>query len=645
MPTNSTVPSRIKYGVEDPRLEKALERWDEVQECEYEKKLRERGISNLDYFTGEDQGWDDDGARAELEAEGRPALTLNRISPIVRLIQGSRPKTEAAYYATEESDVQTADIMNACKDHVESRNKWEFTEDMAFLHMMIMERLVIDIMPTYKEDPQGEIELKLGNPFNYYPDPQSKEMDRSDMRYCFEEWDLEPSEAKLLWPDKAEEIDAITGGAEGGGSATAKGRKAAVADQYDDPKTTFYDAGSNKIKVVLYWYREPRVNSKIVDLASIESEEGPQVYDSDVSVDELEEKLEEMGGAERFMVQRQDYEVVKYMIFSADQILEEGENPWVREDGQPTNLSERIPVLIVEPCRVMAGAKDELIGILKDYKDPQRFHNKLASAIIQIIGTSAHSGFAYEANAMSPEMKRKLKKQGSKPGFHLELNAGGMNKFKPLVEGAPPQGHVMMAREMGTELLDISGVESLVNTGSLGKDASGKAIGLKMNQGSNVISWLFNSFRYGQHCLSEMIRDAIQRLFTYEKVIRIKGPRMKYITINEQIMDPMTGAMQILNDVTIGKFDSIVTDRDSLPTMKIERFKYFSEMVKSGALILPPPVLSAITMELMDDPDLKRIVEEEMGQWQMQQQQMMMAGGGMPGQAQPPAAGQAGGMQ
>jgi hypothetical protein len=132
--------------------------------------------------------------------------------------------------------------------------------------------------------------------------------------------------------------------------------------------------------------------------------------------------------------------------------------------------------------------------------------------------------------------------------------------------------------------------------------------------------------------MAEFERDAIQTLYDYEKVIRIRGKKGKYIRINEQSYDEITGVSKVLNDVTTGDFDIQIREKESLPSIRVERLRSFAEMVKSGALVLPPEVISEIVLNLMDDPDLKDEVENLMGEFMMKQQQAMGQGGppGMP---------------
>jgi hypothetical protein len=610
---------------QNSKLDHARERYIKLKDCKFESEWRKQAELDIKYFTGEDQGWDEDGARAKLKDEERPALTLNRVNPIIRLMTGARPPVETKYFAVEEGDTETAAILNSCKDHIETTNRWEFASDDAFLRFTVMNRMVIEIRPDYTSDPRGDVQLVIRDGFDFYFDPNSKEKDRSDMEDMFEIIHCTPDQAKRAFPKKKAKLTELVGNVQEG-NTSADSRDSGRADEYSDTRSDYYDSATNKLTIARYWFKTYEKQTKIIDSMFGE------VWDSPKDADEVKGEIEKLSSApERFVIHETEITRVRYITFIYDTVLEEGVNPWERPDGIPTKLSQSFPFVIGEPERIIAGARNELISIINPLQDPQKFHNKLASAILEIIGTSPKTGIDYEKGAMSDENSKKLKKAGAKAGAALEWEPGALSGSKVhwRTSTSNPQAEMMEAKEMIKELMDISGVESLISTESLGKGASGFAIDLKQRQGSNIISWVFRSFRFFNHILAEFERDAIQVLYDYEKVIRIRGSKPKYITINEQIYDEQGSITQVLNDVTTGKYDVTISDKEIMPTMRLERFRYFTELVKGGALPLPPEVMVKIILHLLDDPELKSIVEEEMATFQ----QMMagMQGGGLPG--------------
>lgn len=620
-------------------LEEARKRFKAAREHPMEKKWRKTNEENLNYFTGSDQGWDEHGDRAALDAEGRPALTLNRVAPIIRLICGARPRNEVGYLPSGEGRSDTAAILESCRDHVEDENMFSFLEDEWFKLGTLLNRGVLSIMPNYDHDARGEIELKTVDGYNVYLDWDSVLKDRKDMQYMFVVGMFSTEEAKAKWPHRELEIEDLVGVCEAkrpGGDS----RDVDPVDGYRDNHADYYDAETKRFFPVYYWYKEYGKAVKIVDQAT------NSVYDSLVKrKSDAEAALAEMGAAGRYVVIERDYVRVRYMIFARDIVFEEGVTPWERPDGQRTKLSDNFPFIIYEPDRIVFGLRQELIEIMQAFKDPQKYHNKLASSILHIINSQAKGGYDYEAGAITPENLKKLRESGAKPGQNIEWKDGSVanGKFRPRGTAQAPTAEISMANQMATSLLDISGVESLVSTRSLGKAASGKAIQAKQAQGGNVISWVYHSFAFFQHQYASYLLDAIQRMYDYERVIRIRGRRGKSVRINEPVYDEMGRVTEILNDVSQGRYDTKIVEKAGEPTLRIERLKYFSEMIKSGALVLPPEVLTKVILELMDDPDLRDLIEEEMGQWMERQQlaalmqagaaQTNAAGAGAPGPA------------
>ena len=602
-------------------LDEARSFWKRVKDHPIEKKFRDEAIKNIGYFTGEDQGWDEQGARAALESEGRPALTLNRTHPIIRLICGARPKAKVTYLPTEQGKEQTAAVLSSCKDYVDDDNKWEFKEDDALFRALVLKRAIIELRPDYSHDPRGEIGLYLVNSNDVYCDPDSEERDRSDQQRMIVVKNVSKEEAIRMFPKRKADIENLVGYVVNG--TTNQSRDTNPVDGYADSQADYYQGDSKKLSLIYYWYKTYEKATKIVDAAT------GKVDDSPLKKAEAEQKIAEAGGTERFRVIEREFTRVNWMVFSHDIEFERGVNPWERQDRQNTKLAENFPFIIEELDRIVFGLQQYLIDFMAMLRDPQKYHNKLASSILHIINTQAKGGYDYENGAISPANKAKLEQSGSKPGVNIEWETGALsaNKVKPRQPGVMPQAEMATAETMSRELLDISGVESLISTKSLGKNASGKALDIKTQQGGNIISWIYRYHSFFIHQLAEYVRDAIQTVYTYQKVIRIRGDKPKYITLNQTKYDQQGGIAEILNNVTEGKFGTKITEKEDVPTMKLERFKYFADMVKGGLLQLPGPVMAKVVFELMDDPDLKEMVEQEFADFaaEQQKQQAMAA--------------------
>lgn len=86
--------------------------------------------------------------------------------------------------------------------------------------------------------------------------------------------------------------------------------------------------------------------------------------------------------------------------------------------------------------------------------------------------------------------------------------------------------------------------------------------------------------------LGRVITDLIQMTYTQEKAIRILQPNnVSYVTrLNVPVFDDLGGEIKRINDVTVGKYDVIITSGSTLPSNRWARFEYFKELYQLGLI-------------------------------------------------------------
>jgi hypothetical protein len=163
--------------------------------------------------------------------------------------------------------------------------------------------------------------------------------------------------------------------------------------------------------------------------------------------------------------------------------------------------------------------------------------------------------------------------------------------------------------------------------GQSDKDTSGRAIMLRQQQGYQILAENVDNHRLSQTQTAQWMVDAIQNNYTYEKTFRIIMPEgdVKYATMNQRLADLATGVEKVLNDVTIGKYDVVVSDQAMSPSMRYLHFQELIEIVRETGVQIPPDVM----VQASNLPEaIKQQVIEGMGR---------MAQGIPPG-VQPPTA-------
>ena len=85
--------------------------------------------------------------------------------------------------------------------------------------------------------------------------------------------------------------------------------------------------------------------------------------------------------------------------------------------------------------------------------------------------------------------------------------------------------------------------------------------------------------RIGQVCIG-----LAQQLFTVEKTFRIVNPNnsMSEYVINKKLVDDKTGEVQIINDITIGKYDLVVVAGSTLPSNRYAELEFYMDAYQKG---------------------------------------------------------------
>jgi hypothetical protein len=85
--------------------------------------------------------------------------------------------------------------------------------------------------------------------------------------------------------------------------------------------------------------------------------------------------------------------------------------------------------------------------------------------------------------------------------------------------------------------------------------------------------------RVGSICI-----ELAQQLYTVEKTFRIVNPNnsMSEYVVNKKLVDDKTGEIQIINDITIGKYDLVVVAGSTLPSNRYAELEFYMDAYSKG---------------------------------------------------------------
>ena len=588
-----------------------------ARECK--KDWIKEATEDLEFLLGKQ--WKTEDAR-ELEKAGVRALTVNKVSAIMRLLAGLQRQNKSDFKAfpigTEDqikSDIATKLLKNVMNDAEGVYKISEQFGDGAGLGEGWLEPYI-----DYTDDMlNGRFGLKKGNPFSIYVDPSSKEYDLSDAEYVIKfSPDLTKNQLKKLFPKKADKIEKIKDGKltlDGVKEDTTGENKPhntlTTGDQYAQPGhdgTVGFDSAlftQPLFDLTEYYYKNYIMkyyvaNRKTGEILPAKDKEDADDYITRVTQlqkDELiNQRMQELSGNpamadqtaldnQRTIIQQE----VDGMSIEASFVVIDRLEPEIRVCsivGNTEKLSDELcwsfPKWKGYPFnRFMAYVNTiplknkelSIQGFIRQLKSPQIEINKSRTLEMRHLNEVANSGWFNEEGAWVD--KKAVEKYGSTPGIILEYKKG----LKDIPHRILPQllstGHNRISADATQDMKEISGINTDLLAMAEGGQASGRAIALRQKQGLIMVQEIFDNLSRSQKQLGRFILSILSELFTIETAVKVVGEIFIQENFTEPIMaqdpesgqpvpqiDPITGgiASQVNNERVIETFTTILED-------------------------------------------------------------------------------------
>lgn len=563
--------------------------------------------------------------RQALDKAGRPALTFNRIRPLINLIAGYQRENSSRIKVNPEGgeDKNFSEVMDRI---LKAQDKWSHLshklgylfDDGCYCGKGFLEAILI-----YDNDPvRGEVDFKLRSPYQVLPDPECLEYDINDgALYCFKVVKLPRSKLLELYPAKKELIDGFIQDKDdpevnGSGLTAVEGsdddygnrpNKTTVVKRTEDVEKNDLEE-DDRFTVKEYWC------IKLVDKYFV-------INSSDGQPDRFETKEE----AEAFVAQQQFGKVitrkVKEMHVSAmccGHILQEEDlspfEPYYSGFPFFRYIADYAPNAEDEVWRVQ--------GVTRPLKDPQKEKNKSKSQTLHILNTQANSGWVGDDDALTDEGKKKLEQMGSTPGITVWKKKG--SELREILPKGPNMGHLQREQEADNEFKQISGINPDL-MGFQEGTTSGKAISMRIQQAILALVRLFHNYRYTKECIGRFLLQMVPATFDSKKVMRVLGPEyMRKAVDPEKYPQGLTEGHinAFLQMVSDQRYDVFVTEADQNKTIRYEILQDLTELLKAGA-----PIPIDLVIDYLDLPNAEEVKQRVA---QQQQMQLQLAAKGKP---------------
>lgn len=556
---------------------------------------REESKEDREFYIGKQ--WKESDKRT-LEDAKRPAITINRIKPLVNVLSGYQRlnRYDIEFLPRTNDDMALAQVRKGITKYILDASHYNYEESDVFIDSIVGGLGWFEVGYQFDwERMDGDAFVRRVSPYDIYTDPESRDKYLRDAKFIIRARWVDKEELTSIYPEHKDEIEAQTS-------------LYMTEEKEDMNEKLWWQHDTKKIRFAECWYKKV-VRKKVYILRT--GETATQVTSEQLVLGMVSD-VKEYSATE-----------VHLMSFFDNVVLEDMKSPY--EHGE-------FP-FVPFSCYYQ-GDDDIPSGIVRDLKDPQREINKRRSQELHILNTQSNGGWLAEQGAMTAEQKSKFKANASTPGALLEVGVGALTggRLQRLEPQATPRNTVNAAMEAMNDLPAISGINEALMGTDISNLQSGRAIELKQKQAITHIALLFDNLRFAKERIAHLLwgrrgyKGIVPQFYTEQKTFRIVGQNgeQQFITVNQQVED--NGIVRTLNDLSVGEFDIVISDTPATATQRTAQF--WSLVDACGKLGIQGSSIMDILLDLSDIPqkeEIKRRLQEQQAQQaQAQQQQMQM---------------------
>lgn len=608
--------SQTSQNPEDPTLSDdnlRKEIQDRFKYCTaHVKEWDEMAKEDMAFALGEQ--WTDE-EKQVLKEQSRPAMTFNRIKPIVNIISGYQRENSSRIKASPEGgeDKIFSEVIDRLIKFVDKISHLGYKMSYWFDDGLHVGKGWIEAVRTYDVDPvRGELRFLQRTPYQVLVDPDFSEYDLNEWpraQYLFKVTRLTRDTLKELYPKKKKLIDgfkedtddnvangsgliAQEGGRDDYGNRPNSASGANRTSQRDEESGLTRD---NKFTVKEYWRPKMVERYFVIDAQTSEprkfatKEEAEQfnATQPDAGLKVIERKAAEMW-------------VAAYVCGFTLQDIKSDFEPYY--DGYPffRFLADWSPSAESEELKVQ--------GIVRPLKDPQREKNKSKSQNLHILNTQANSGWIGDEESLTPEGWKQLEAMGSKPGITVKKKRG--MELREILPKGPNAGQIRREQDADEEFKQISAVNPDL-MGMQEGTASGKAISLRIRQAVLSLVRIFHNYRYSKEIIGKFVLQMIPALFDEKKMAKVIGVRYMATATDEQLYPKglTDGHLKaFLTMIQDNKYDVLVSEADQNKTIRYEIFNDLLELAKIRPEV--PVELLIDYMDISNSDEVKKKIAE-----------------------------------
>lgn len=547
-------------------IQLAKEQWDRYASgmdrghWAYQKQAK----LNEDFYFGGGRQWDEE-VKKSLESIGKPWLEENVIFSTVNTVLGyqTQSRMDIAYKPRGYDDQDISDVLSKLTMFIVDQNKFPWIESQVFGDGMIQQRGYYDIRMNFDENVNGDIKIISLDPLDVIPDPDAKSYNPDDWKDVITTKWMPLDDIKVLYglAKYRQLLKALENsgqddfGSDGFGEERSKfGGIGTYNSFYKDPADVEHvqliERQWYKLTNRQFWY-----DLETGDLLPIPDDLAPA-------------DIKKIARASNYEVIKRIVKRIRWTVSTQDIIL--------HDDWSPYDHFTIVPFFPY-------FRRGQTVGMVDNLIKTQEMLNKTYSQILHVINTTANSGWMVEENSLSNMEIEDLDDRGGETGLVLEYKAGRTAPAK-IEPNQIPTG----LKDMITSGIDlirlISGVSETFQGGK-GPEVSGVAIQSRVHQSAIQLATPIDNLFRTRNMIAERLLKLIQSFYTSERSFVITSEDAEDGESEQIDVNQMDDTGEILNDVTVGKYDIVIADIPTQITFQNAQFQQAIEMRKFGVEI------------------------------------------------------------
>lgn len=535
-----------------------------------------------------------------LDRAKRPALTINKVfsTVVTAMSQQLNNRVDVAFKPVDgETDDMLAAVMDKVYLSIMRANQYDWLESDVFAYGIVGSRSYFDIRADFSNNWRADVKITRLHGRNVVLDPDASDYDPATWKEVFVTKWMTPEEIAATYSKKDAKYLK---------EKNTENDTHYAYDSIDDYNPGAFSQGihfpimvsrsdeeSKRMRRIRVIERQFRVRERVWHF--VDDVTGDM---SQVPADWSDGKMRRVARITGVQLVKMEAEVIRWRV-TADDVL-------LHDDISPYKYFTVVPYFPVLHDGESMGIVEHLISI-------QEQLNKSESQILHIVNTTSNSGWKYKKGNLKNITAEELELRGAQTGLVLEVD--DVTQIEKIQPNQIPTGLDLVSRKADEYLKEISGFSDSLR-GFDRADVAAKAIQYKQQAGHDNNAKYFDNLNRTRFFVARSILSIVQNYYTEERILRVTGNALDAQS-EELVVNQITPEGTVVNDLTIGKYDIVISTVPARDTFEQTQFQQAVELRQLGV-----PISDSVLIKHSSLIDKREILESMKAPPTPEQQQM-----------------------